>query len=820
MACTINDIIKFPYTLDPFQHKAIQHIQKNEHVLVTAHTSAGKSTVAEFGVNWCLKQGKRILYTAPIKALSNQKYADFRKKAASGMFDCEVDDIGIITGDVQNNPDGKVIIATTEIIHNYLYSNTSYFDDVGIVVFDEVHYINDPDRGKVWEGSIVMMPSHIIMVMLSATIPKAEQFAEWIQSVKMRNVGLVTTEYRPVPLTHSIFWNDTFHVICNDKKADTETYEKIRRSITEMYKPAAKHSSSAAEAVAARNAARKSGQPIPPPPKVKKPPSEGHLLNQAVRRLEEADKLPGFFFCFSRKKCHAYANTVQHPVSDGKTLTNGVNRFRSLIQKHVHKDDHKLHQIIEMEKFIGKGVAVHHSGLLPILKEIVEKLFEEKYIQVLFVTETFAVGINLATRCVVLTDVRKHDGIEKRTLASHEYQQISGRAGRRGLDTAGTVVLLPLQPPLLPTTEAFDMIIGAKQPIQSKFKLDAHFLLTAMLSETQTVSKVLLSTLMSTEISHQAQVCQTQMESAILSMPSKGDTALFDDPKYIEYIRLKEITNQPHKQAKMKRRANNALQEHIATCPYGMDAHWEVAETIHQTYLIASKKKEALEHESERLTHYLRDETNHMLQFLKSMGYLTLPPTELDQYSFETIDTWGANTLTIKGKTCTIFQECSPYLTTEWILKGKSDHLTGEEIVMVLATMLGEKTSTIWVTDRALVPEHVQAVIDDLYNMNESLAYYHVQSQITTYPSLEIVSHMAEYAALWLDDSICIAELMTRVSEPIDEGNFVKSMLKLYNMVEELKKAYALIGHANESKLVGIAPRLLRDTVRVDSLYY
>ena len=196
---SIHETIQFAYTLDPFQRKAIHHIQNEEHVLVTAHTSAGKSTVAEFGVNWCLKQGKRILYTAPIKALSNQKYADFRKKAANGMFACDPDDIGIVTGDVQNNPDGKVIIATTEIVHNYLYSNTSYFDDVGIVVFDEVHYINDPDRGKVWEGSIVMMPSHIIMVMLSATIPKASQFANWIQSVKKRNVGLVTTEYRPVP---------------------------------------------------------------------------------------------------------------------------------------------------------------------------------------------------------------------------------------------------------------------------------------------------------------------------------------------------------------------------------------------------------------------------------------------------------------------------------------------------------------------------------------------------------------------------------------------------------------------------------------------
>jgi superfamily II RNA helicase len=823
-----SDTIVFPYELDPFQRTAIDHIQSDEHVLVTAHTSAGKSTVAEFGVNWCLKKGVRILYTAPIKALSNQKYADFRKKAASGMFDCSPDDIGIVTGDVQHNPDGKVIIATTEIVHNYLYSNSAYFDDVGIVVFDEVHYINDPDRGKVWEGSIVMMPAHIVMVMLSATIPKADQFADWIRRVKApRRVGVVSTEYRPVPLTHSLFWNNEFHVICDAKTTMLETYERVRRDILEVHKPAASHASASAAAAAARTAARKAGEPVPPLQKIRKPPSEAHLLNQVVRKLEEADKLPGFFFCFSRKKCHTYAHSVQHPVSDGKTLTNGVHRYQSLVRQHVHPNDHALPQILEMERLIGKGVAVHHSGLLPVLKEIVEKLFEEKFVQVLFVTETFAVGINLATRCVVLTDVRKHDGTERRTLEAHEYQQIAGRAGRRGLDTAGMVVLLPLQP-VLPTIEAFRMISGAKRPIRSRFELDAPFLLAAMQSDTQTISRVLLSTLMATEVTQHAAAFKTLLDKEPRVRNDETTTsAAPNDPLAAEYLQLCATVNQPHKQSKSKRRAINALDAFCERVDATQIAKWNASASSKQRIAEQQQRLHHMELESTRLDTYLMHETQHLLDYLAETKYV-IPHVKCTEGAggsigseayFAQIDTWGGDALTVKGKVCTLFHECPAVLTTEWLLQGKSDHLSGEELVMVLASLVDERPSASWTVDASLVPRAVQAAVDDLYTMHESLARQHAQQRIP-YPRNEVVLYMTEYAALWLAGTLSVADILARATVGIDSGNFVKCMLKVYNMHEELKKAYALLGHPNESKLVGIAPRLLRDTVRVDSLYY
>jgi superfamily II RNA helicase len=835
-----SEIIQFPYPLDPFQRTSIEHIRRDEHVLVAAHTSAGKSTVAEFGVNWCLKKGLRIVYTAPIKALSNQKYADFRKKARSGMFACSEEEIGIVTGDVQNNPDGRVIIATTEIIHNYLYTNTAYFDDVGVVVFDEVHYINDYDRGKVWEGSIVMMPAHVTMVMLSATIPRAEAFAGWIREVKApKPVGLVTTDYRPVPLQHYLFWEDELHLVYDEHGRHADTYERIKRSIDARHRAAASQQqrlqqqrrgggekgggSSASSAGGAKEQKKK--------PKLLKPPSESYLLNRAVKYLEEADKLPGFFFCFSRKKCHAYAHSVQHPVSDGKTITRGVNRYRELVRAHVHDDDRGLPQVQEMERFIGKGVAVHHSGLLPILKEIVERLFEEKFVQVLFVTETFAVGINLATRCVVLTDVRKHDGYEKRNLAAHEYQQIAGRAGRRGLDSGGTVVLLPLQRPL-PSVDAYAMISGAKQPIQSKFELDAHFLLTAMLSETQTVKGVLESTLMARELSQQAAALGGGIEGAAQELErttaagAQAEAALTGDAQYQEYVRLKAEAEKTHTQAKGARRDRQAFEafcESLERSGSGSGAEEKWAAQAEAVALAARRQQEHARAVDERAM--LRDEiavsARTTASLLEEMGHLALPDDFERLPNDALLAAWpGAGALSVKGRVCALFHECPPLLAAEWVTSGQSDGLSGEEIAMVLATLLGERHSeTVWSLNTAVVPQRVQQQVNALYETNQEIGAAHLRRRLRYTADNNVVMHMAEHAARWVRGDR-MATIMAQSAEPIDEGNFVRSMLKLYNMVEEMRSAYALLGHPNEQKMVGLGPRILRGAVRVDSLYY
>ena len=201
----------FPYQLDPFQQQAIEAIEGDGNVLVTAHTSAGKSTVAEYAIAKCALLNQKVIYTSPIKTLSNQKFADFRQKA--DRMNLTPEDIGIMTGDVKLNPDAQCVIMTTEILRNMLYQGHPMISEIKMVIFDEVHYINDRDRGKVWEESIIMLPAEINLIMLSATIAGADRFAKWIESIKGKTTRLVSTLYRPVPLHHYIYWSGQMYPI-------------------------------------------------------------------------------------------------------------------------------------------------------------------------------------------------------------------------------------------------------------------------------------------------------------------------------------------------------------------------------------------------------------------------------------------------------------------------------------------------------------------------------------------------------------------------------------------------------------------------------
>ena len=217
----INEIIEFPYKVDKFQKDSIDGILNGENVLVTAHTSAGKSTIAEFAIALSSSKNKRSIYTSPIKALSNQKYGDFQKK--NGIKDSS---IGILTGDIKVNPDANVLVATTEIVNNLLYTNIEYFDNVNAIVLDEVHYIRDNDRGHVWEEVISMMPKHVILVMLSASIPGAEGFRKWVEHIKGKKCHLISTSYRPVPLVHKVYWNNECEkVVTNTNDVDSLKYK-------------------------------------------------------------------------------------------------------------------------------------------------------------------------------------------------------------------------------------------------------------------------------------------------------------------------------------------------------------------------------------------------------------------------------------------------------------------------------------------------------------------------------------------------------------------------------------------------------------------
>jgi superfamily II RNA helicase len=424
----------FPYEPDHFQKHAFAAIEAGHNVLVTAHTGSGKTSVADYAVARAVRDGSRVIYTAPIKALSNQIYADLKRKYPEW-------DVGIKTGDIDLKSDSQIVIMTTEILRNYLFKSAEQLVGVQTVIFDEVHYIKDKDRGSVWEESIIMMPQDIQMILLSATLPDAEEFCQWIINCKggSRDVTYCTTERRVVPLTHYIMTGETkkIKILDNDGTFYPDDYARGLQDY--RFDPRQLNSYIGAGGI----------------------------------------DLPALFFCFSRNKCEQYARAIHVPLIDSGEMSAIDRDFSQLIRK-FDPGYEFTKQAQDIKKLLLKGVAYHHAGLLPALKEIVQELFTRGMVKVLFVTETFAAGVNAPAKTVVFTGLTKFDGYTNdfRPLYPEEYRQMAGRAGRRGLDTIGTVIMLPFKRgDLLPLHEIKPMLTGAIRNIESNFKLDFSYIL-------------------------------------------------------------------------------------------------------------------------------------------------------------------------------------------------------------------------------------------------------------------------------------------------------------------------------------------------------
>lgn len=442
----------YPFILDPFQKEAILCIDNNQSVLVSAHTSAGKTVVAEYAIASSLRDQQRVIYTTPIKALSNQKFREFNE---------EFKDVGLITGDVTINQNASCLIMTTEILRNMLYRGSEITREVGWVIFDEVHYMRDKDRGVVWEETIILLPRNVHFVFLSATIPNARQFAEWICSIHEQPCHVVYTDYRPTPLQHFIFpaGGDGIHLVVDEKGDFREDNFNAAMAVLQ--------SGDAAKGDKARGA--KGGM---------KSDAANSNVYQVVKMIMERRFAPVIVFSFSKKDCELYAmqmakldfNTV-----DEKKLVDEV--FNNAIDV-LKPEDKKIPQVENVLPFLRRGIGIHHGGLLPILKETIEIMFAEGLLKVLFATETFAMGLNMPARTVVFTGCRKFDGQEYRWITSGEYIQMSGRAGRRGLDDKGIVILM-LDEKVSPQVGK-NMVKGLPDSINSAFQLTYNMVLNLL----------------------------------------------------------------------------------------------------------------------------------------------------------------------------------------------------------------------------------------------------------------------------------------------------------------------------------------------------
>lgn len=507
----------WPFELDTFQKEAVYHLENGDSVFVAAHTSAGKTVVAEYAIALAAKHMTKAIYTSPIKALSNQKFRDFR---------LEFHDVGILTGDVQINAEASCLIMTTEILRSMLYRGADLLRDVEFVIFDEVHYVNDLERGVVWEEVIIMLPEHVTLILLSATVPNTYEFASWVGRTKKKNIYVISTPKRPVPLEHYL-WADKamYKIVDADKKFLDKGWKDANTTMSgrDKSQPAAEPSGSANQhgtynARGGRGQAQRGGparagqqrggqqqrvrgQASRGPGNIARTGRGGGRTSAAqdrntwvhlIQHLKKHDLLPACIFVFSKKRCEQNADALSNldfcTASEKSAIHMTIERSIARLKP----EDRLLPQIRRLRELLGRGIAVHHGGLLPIVKEVVEILFAKTLVKVLFATETFAMGLNLPTRTVVFSGFRKHDGRAFRDLLPGEYTQMAGRAGRRGLDPVGSVIIVNSNSDEAPPAATLKkMILGDPTNLRSQFRLTYNMILNLLRVEALKIEEMI-----------------------------------------------------------------------------------------------------------------------------------------------------------------------------------------------------------------------------------------------------------------------------------------------------------------------------------------
>ena len=417
----------FPFELDDFQKEACEYISEGKSVVVCAPTGAGKTVIAQHAIHCALEKGERVFYTTPLKALSNQKFSDFSEQYGA-------DKVGLLTGDTSHNRDAQIVVMTTEVFRNMLYGTNfgsvkDNMKNVRYVILDEVHYMNDEQRGTVWEESIIYCPTNVQIIALSATVANADKLTEWINTVHSKT-ELINTDFRPVPLRFYYFDSSQPNTILPLLTPNGALNKRIKPERKQF----------------------RHGKPI----------QKKSIVKDVIRVLNDKDMLPAIYFTFSRKKCDEQMEKCAELCLVSKKEQDEI---RQIVDDYIAENPY-LYKNKHIE-YLLQGVASHHAGLLPGWKVLVEKLFQKGLIKVVFATETLAAGINMPARSTVISSISKRTDTGHRTLTPSEFLQMSGRAGRRGMDEIGyvTIVGTAFQTP----EEVAELVLSEANPLESKF---------------------------------------------------------------------------------------------------------------------------------------------------------------------------------------------------------------------------------------------------------------------------------------------------------------------------------------------------------------
>ena len=488
-------VARYPFPLDAFQLEAIAELARGQSVMVAAPTGTGKTLVAEFAIWLAQQRNQRVIYTTPLKALSNQKYRDLREIYG-------YDTVGLVTGDIVEHSRASVVVMTTEVYRNMLLEEggerftseenpiPSSLADVGFVIFDELHYLSDIDRGPVWEEAIICSPPHVQLVGLSATVSNAEDLANWISRVH-RPISLIVHEQRAVPLEHYYFLDNKLHLVQDasgqrverfpDVGGEAKIAQMMGRNRASRYdedeedededdfwdgrgkrgraSPGSSFANDRQTSTEAQdNEKQRTRKPAP-----RKAPEPGEILTV----LREADLLPCLYFLPGRRVVEEAAMSAALHLFTTPEEQELIKEEVGIWLEQLPKEDRSLQQVYALAELLPRGLAFHHAGLLPGLKVLVETLFARGHLRAVFATDTLALGVNMPARSVVVGSLSKFDGQEMRLLTPNEYRQLTGRAGRRGMDIHGAAII-PYSP-WEPFESSFQRITAELQPVTSSF---------------------------------------------------------------------------------------------------------------------------------------------------------------------------------------------------------------------------------------------------------------------------------------------------------------------------------------------------------------
>tara|TARA_B100000927_G_C16474086_1_gene472693 strand:+ start:2204 stop:4669 length:2466 start_codon:yes stop_codon:yes gene_type:complete len=798
------------FELSNFQKWAIRAILNKNHALITAHTGSGKTLPAEAVILFYKSLGKKVIYTSPIKALTNQKFYDFSNQFPNISF-------GILTGDNKYNPEADVLLMTAEILRNTLFQKKMIlagkdeqksllnFDididnELGCVIMDEAHYINDTDRGKVWEETIMMCPQDIPLLLLSATLSKPEKLASLIENRGGPEVFICPTTKRVVPLTHCAYitmpesnikqmihfekarhFNMLNHFInlkdSDDKggKFKDQEYENVKKTLKYIDDN-------------------------------KIHVNRFFVLNSLIQKLKLENLLPAIVFVFSRKQVDILASKIQVPLhEEGSKLPSIVRQeCTKLLQKKLPnwKEYTNLKEFDTMVKLLEKGIAVHHAGVLKEFRELTELLFDKGYIKLLIATETFAVGINMPTKTTVFTSLEKFDGNGFRNIHPSEYTQMAGRAGRRGIDTKGLVVHLSnlISKSDISTQDYRFILTGPPKSITSQFQITPSLILNLLSYNNLDLERFVSKSMVTNEINSHLNELQEKLK------------------KYDEYVNAFEFStpleilkeyNELHE--KIQNSKNKERKKLISKRDSIVQEYYHIGNDIakYDSILETKKEKEKIHQEIDDVKNWIKTTCSLNFDILKTINF---------------IDEDGK--INKIGDIANCLQEIYCFPWAECLINKYFNDISSTDLVVILSCFTNLKLSdenSVYSLNETRINQHTKDIIQKIDNTYNKYIDLFNKNKIPITENLDKHLNLCDIVNDWCnakDENECKNVINECYKYDISLGDFVKAILKINNIATELEKAGTLLEDLELIKKIKEIPMLtLKHCVTNSSLY-